>query len=299
MEIKKISDYRALARMCMRGSYGMGLLMILAVIAVQQIVSWLFSLAASESVVLNIAYSILSILISIIIITPLTVGVTRFFLDQAQGKPDMTNLLYPFKTNLTNVVKVCFIKEVKQFLWYLIPWLIGMGIIAGIGAVAVHYMGSNIYSSIMDMIDGLSAMIDDPNNVISDSQALTFSLVYLTLMGASIIFMIPGIIKAFEYSMIPYIVAENPDVRSKDAFLMTKKMMKGNKLRLFRLGLSFIGWFILGMMAFVVGTLFVLPYFSAAVSQFYIDVKCKAGFGIRPEFTEEATDSDNDTDFGI
>ena len=77
----------------------------------------------------------------------------------------------------------------------------------------------------------------------------------------SLLFVIPGIIKSYEYRMIPYIMAENPDMSKDEAFAMSKKMMTGNKWRTFVLDLSFIGWDILSI--FTCGLLsvfFVAPY---------------------------------------
>ena len=62
----------------------------------------------------------------------------------------------------------------------------------------------------------------------------------------SILLIVPGIIKAYEYSAIPYILAVNPGITAKEAFAKSKKIMTGNKWRLFKLQISFIGWLILG-----------------------------------------------------
>ena len=61
----------------------------------------------------------------------------------------------------------------------------------------------------------------------------------------SLLFVIPGIIKSYEYRMIPYILSENPNISRKRAFEISKQMMKGNKWDTFVLDLSFIGWQIL------------------------------------------------------
>ena len=90
-----------------------------------------------------------------------------------------------------------------------------------------------------------------------------------------LLLIVPGIIKAFEYAMIPYILAENPDITSKEAFAMSKKMMKGNKLNYFALNLSFIGWVLLAMLTFGIGLFFLLPYINAALAEFYVEVKNK------------------------
>ena len=52
----------------------------------------------------------------------------------------------------------------------------------------------------------------------------------------------PGIIKSYEYRMIPYILAENPSINWREAFRLSKAMMDGQKWNTFVLDLSFIGW---------------------------------------------------------
>ena len=60
------------------------------------------------------------------------------------------------------------------------------------------------------------------------------------------LFIVPGIIKAYEYSMIPYLLAENPNLSASQAFSLSKQMTTGQKMDLFVLDLSFLGWIILG-----------------------------------------------------
>ena len=62
----------------------------------------------------------------------------------------------------------------------------------------------------------------------------------------TLLFIIPGIVKAYEYRMIPYILSENPNMDRKEVFEMSKQMMTGNKWKAFVLDLSFILWDILG-----------------------------------------------------
>ena len=61
-----------------------------------------------------------------------------------------------------------------------------------------------------------------------------------------LLFIIPGIVKSYEYMMIPYLLAEHPEMTRQEAFAESKQMMDGNKWDAFVLDLSFIGWFILG-----------------------------------------------------
>lgn len=88
----------------------------------------------------------------------------------------------------------------------------------------------------------------------------------------TLLFIIPGIIKSYSYSMSGFIMTENPEISSKEAMEVSMKMMSGNKWRLFCLQLSFIGWYLLGALACGIGIFFVQPYVNAAIAAFYDDV---------------------------
>lgn len=88
----------------------------------------------------------------------------------------------------------------------------------------------------------------------------------------SLLFVIPGVIAAFRYSMTSYILAQNPEMPAMEAIARSKEMMKGNKWRLFCLHLSFIGWSILCKFTLGIGHLFLNPYRWAADAAFYNDL---------------------------
>ena len=87
----------------------------------------------------------------------------------------------------------------------------------------------------------------------------------------------PGIIKHYEYYMIPYLIAEYPEMDSSEAFRLSREMMEGNKLDTFILELSFLGWYLLGLLACGVGMIFVDPYREAALGELYLACGRKAG----------------------
>lgn len=92
------------------------------------------------------------------------------------------------------------------------------------------------------------------------------ALWYLTIIG--------GVIKTYEYRMIPYILAENPKIKRKEAFEISKKMMKGNKWKTFILDISFFGWYFLSILTFgILGILYVNPYNAATIAELYIELK--------------------------
>lgn len=76
-----------------------------------------------------------------------------------------------------------------------------------------------------------------------------------------LLLIVPGIVKAYEYRMIPYILGDNPDMDWHDAFEKSKKMMMNNKWDAFVLDLSFIGWYLLRWVTFgIAGIFYVNPY---------------------------------------
>jgi hypothetical protein len=77
----------------------------------------------------------------------------------------------------------------------------------------------------------------------------------------SLLFVIPGIVKSYEYRMIPYLLAENPNMSKEEAFELSKRMMDGQKWNAFVLDLSFIGWGILSLFTFgILSIFYVSPY---------------------------------------
>ena len=87
------------------------------------------------------------------------------------------------------------------------------------------------------------------------------------------LFIVPGIIKAYEYSMIPYLLAENPNLSASQAFSLSKQMTTGLKMDLFVLDLSFLGWIILGLICCGIGILFLQPYPEATRAEVYLILK--------------------------
>lgn len=92
------------------------------------------------------------------------------------------------------------------------------------------------------------------------------ALWYLTIVG--------GVIKTYEYRMIPYILAENPNIKRKEAFKLSKQMMKGNKWKTFILDMSFFGWNFLSVLTFgLLSILYVNPYNAATIAELYVALK--------------------------
>lgn len=106
-------------------------------------------------------------------------------------------------------------------------------------------------------------------------KCVLFDLLVAIKVGLwALLFIIPGIIKYYEYAMIPYILADDPTISSADAFRESRRIMTGHKWDLFVLEFSFIGWAILSALTMgISGLLYSEPYRSAAIAEFYKTIK--------------------------
>ncbi|MDR0725426.1 MAG: DUF975 family protein [Prevotellaceae bacterium] len=98
-------------------------------------------------------------------------------------------------------------------------------------------------------------------------------LVYLYVILWSLLLIIPGIVKFYSYAMTPYLLYENPALGADTLICKSMNMMKGNKMKLFLLDLSFIGWGLLCVLSLGIGFLWLIPYVQSARSAFYEDLR--------------------------
>ena len=91
----------------------------------------------------------------------------------------------------------------------------------------------------------------------------------------TLLLVIPGIIKNYSYAMTDFILKDQPELANNAAIEKSMAMMDGNKMKLFLLDLSFIGWAILCLFTFGIGFLFLQPYVQSAHAAFYEDLKAQ------------------------
>lgn len=91
-----------------------------------------------------------------------------------------------------------------------------------------------------------------------------------------LLFIIPGIIKSYAYRMVPYILADNPNIGYKRALEISNQMTYGEKFNIFVLDLSFLGWYFLGSLLCGIGIIFVRPYENATEAELYLVLKQNA-----------------------
>ena len=148
---------------------------------------------------------------------------------------------------------------------FIIGFLIAGIVYIGIGK---YYLGrarrTVKHDDFMVLIDGAKG--DIGGNIILGLLIGIFTFLW------SLLFIIPGIVKSYAYSMAYFIKIDHPEYTATQALDESQKIMKGNKMKLFLLDLSFIGWIILGSLCFGIGTLWVTAYMEAAHAEFYRDV---------------------------
>lgn len=100
-----------------------------------------------------------------------------------------------------------------------------------------------------------------------------YLLMCLFIFLWTLLLIIPGIIKALAYSMTPFILKDFPELSVNQAINLSQKMMKGHKFDYFWLGLSFIGWILLGLLTLGIGYIWLIPYMYTSYAAFYEEVK--------------------------
>ena len=116
----------------------------------------------------------------------------------------------------------------------------------------------------------------------------------------SLLFIVPGIIKSYSYSMSLYVLADNKGKSARECIAESKAMMEGHKMELFVLDLSFIGWYLLCSLTCGLAFLYVAPLLNTAHANFYEEIKPVVAVPFETvENTEEApqpTEEENTTE---
>lgn len=152
-----------------------------------------------------------------------------------------------------------------------------INLIPGFGSVASLILTGAIASGVASIFLKLAR----GNNTIHlsdlfnhfDSNAIVLGIFHtLFVVLWSLLFIIPGIIMGYAYSMAYYVHLDHPEYTARQCLSESAELMRGNKWRLFCLQFSFIGWNIVGALCLGIGTLWVSAWMSAATAEFYNDL---------------------------
>lgn len=219
---------------------------------------------------------VIRFLYSLLFANPLTVGHNRFYLDARMGNAQVGNVFSQLSSGkYGNTVKTMFLYDLKLWLW---------GLFTVIPVIYFVASAVNIASSAENL------------NIFDYEELYSFTMQLLgIIMLAFLLYcicIIPQVIKRLSYTMVPYLLAENPQMSQKRAFEISVNTMKGEKAHFFGLQLSFIGWYILaglaggivgqfageslGSIVTMIGMVFLYPYVYATYAEFYCCMREKA-----------------------
>lgn len=219
---------------------------------------------------------VIRFLYSLLFANPLTVGHNRFYLDARMGNAQVGNVFSQLSSGkYGNTVKTMFLYDLKLWLW---------GLFTVIPVIYFVASAVNIASSAENL------------NIFDYEELYSFTMQLLgIIMLAFLLYcicIIPQVIKRLSYTMVPYLLAENPQMSQKRAFEISVNTMNGEKAHYFGLQLSFIGWYILaglaggivgqfageslGSIVTIIGMVFLYPYVFATYAEFYCCMREKA-----------------------
>lgn len=94
----------------------------------------------------------------------------------------------------------------------------------------------------------------------------------------SLLFFFPGAYKGLAYSQTSYLLIDFPLLTANEAITESRRLMRGRKLRFIWLNMRFIGWYIIVMITFGLAYIYVKPYHTLALINFYEEALEEKGY---------------------
>lgn len=183
--------------------------------------------------------------LSILLVPLLIPGLCVFSLNLVRGaKPEITDLVSTYKNYLNALVAYVLFAVIIAVWTFLIvvPCVF-----------FIHLLFAEIFLEIFI------------------SPVLTAYALLMTV--CSLLLVIPAVIFYYMFSQIFYLLADNPQIGAVEVLKKSAEMMKGYKWKLFCLHLSFIGWYLLGIVTLGIAFIWVGPYIKTANTIFYENLK--------------------------
>lgn len=233
------SDFRAEARKKLEGKWGKVAVITLAYMAIFFILGFIEGLFKEGSFMQTIL-SIVSVVVEVPLAFGLLIALFKVFNEEDVKAFDFFSLGF---NNFAKSWKICF----NTILKVIVPFIL---IVVSIVLICIGIFATAASALVSSASGGL----------------LFFSLIGLILFIAAYIWLV---MKSYYYSLAYIIAVDKPELEAKQAVEESKKIMTGNRGKLFGLQFSFIGWAILGIFTFGIGYLWLLPYIQFATFVFY------------------------------
>ena len=208
------------------------------------------------------------------VITPImrfkpTVGVGASFFNQLSGTGSIA-------LSLLNMINNFIFKKIMPSSWIIILSVLTFLLIYVFVSTIIN-VGKNRY--FLEHYSYQDTSVNKLLFVYYTKSIFNVGEVMLTKMIRSFLWyftIIGGFIKHYEYSMIPYLLAENPTIKVKEAFMMSKTMTNNHKWEMFMLDISFIPWYILGPLTLGMSNIFYFrPYKEMVKASLYLEYRRK------------------------
>jgi uncharacterized membrane protein len=152
-----------------------------------------------------------------------------------------------------------------------------LGVSSIVAIIVGGFLTYGLYHIILQLVRGQKEKVDladlfSGSEHFSDLLVLYLLQTLFTILW-TLLFIIPGIVKSYAYSMAFYIKHDHPDYDWRRCLDESQRYMKGYKWQLFCLDFSFIGWMLLGLLCCGVGLLWVIPYQATAHANFYENLR--------------------------
>ncbi|MBQ8815866.1 MAG: DUF975 family protein [Lachnospiraceae bacterium] len=241
------SQLKRQAREALSGKWGTAVLMALLISAV----SVVFSYSTSENVSISFG-SLIGTILSIF----LTVGISSFMLKICCGQKDQAtfaDIIYGFqchpgKALLLYLLSILYLVP-GTLIYALLIFVLTLSVFAGGGMSLYTFLYTDAY--------------------IDPSTAGLFVIIFFLLTVAYAIY---AAYISLTYSMVYYVLLDYPDLPVNEIWKRSRLLMKGNRMRLFGIELSFIGWMFLCIFTAGIGFLWLSPYMQATQAAFYLDL---------------------------
>ena len=160
----------------------------------------------------------------------------------------------------------------------ILTFVAGFAVLGTVISIVMFILGSVVnlgyHKYNLDLVDGRNAKIGTlfsyfkhwKNAILANLLVSIFTTLWTLLC------FIPGIVAGYKYAMVPYILAENPEIGPREAINRSTEMMRGHKWQLFCLQFSFIGWAILCAFTCGIGYFWLTPYINASIANFYREI---------------------------
>ena len=204
---------------------------------------------------LIVAAVLFSLLFSLFVGAPVTVGYQKYNLDVVDGNGGKIDALFAY-------FKACYGKTIGlKVLYSLLTAACSLPLVA----TTVALLWGN-QTAIVNLMASKGTKAD----------LTALAIMVLVILAVAIVTALLEIWVQYRYTFCYMILAEYPEMRVVDALRNSASLMRGNKWRFFCLQISFIGWMILSAFTGGIGAIFLTPYMQASYAVFYDDIANRA-----------------------